>query len=589
MVAALLTVAINLNPLAKFDGYYLTVALTGINNLRVRSLQFYHNLFQLRSVRERPRDRWILLAYAPLSLLYTILVFGHLLLWLLSWMFTHIPALCLTLLGLWLLYFVTPRSLLPSAFASSPMTSTPTQASNSRPNLKVVTPLPSATATLASDQAQSPAPLNTPTTASSPSHRHWITAGIVIVGLCGLGWLPIPNSVTGDASINTRPEARQVVAIPEAATVKAMYVRLNDRVQSGQVIAELSSYNLEQQLLEVERRLTEAYAERETAQQQMNLALSRQVEARIRVQSNLQKVARLQRELRQMDAANYPPQIRQLQQQQSERQREIEGWQAQLDSLNAQLARDEQLVQEGALPASRLDEPKRQQIILNSRIRATEAQIQSLDEQIAAMQKEVQEELQEQRQPEVDLALSALNSAEQEVTSALAVVKKWEQQLPLLREQQQQLLQRQAQLKLHATVAGTVITPDLDLLVNQKLEEGKELLTIADATQPTAVVELSQVDANRVRVGMPVTFRLQYADLQGYSAKVQEIPPILTTEQPQQPQQKATVKVRIVFDDANQSFSFGTKGYAHIQLGQIHLYQKIQQELLKLFPLGRFF
>lgn len=110
MAAALLTVAVNLNPLAKFDGYYLAVALSGINNLRSRSFGFYAHLLRRQPTHERAQDAWVLAVYAPFSLAYTLFVFGHLLLWLGSWCFTHIPTLTLLLLSAWLVYFYVPRA-----------------------------------------------------------------------------------------------------------------------------------------------------------------------------------------------------------------------------------------------------------------------------------------------------------------------------------------------------------------------------------------------------------------------------------------------------------------------------------------------
>jgi hypothetical protein len=78
MVAALLTVAINLNPLNRFDGYYLLVAGTGINNLRERSFGFYANLLRREEIEEAAENRWLLAAYAPLSILYTVWVVSYL-------------------------------------------------------------------------------------------------------------------------------------------------------------------------------------------------------------------------------------------------------------------------------------------------------------------------------------------------------------------------------------------------------------------------------------------------------------------------------------------------------------------------------
>jgi len=108
MVASLFTVAINLNPLAKFDGYYLASAVTGINNLRGRSFMFYGHLLRLQLGPERPRDRWILAAYAPFSFLYILSVFGFLFARVIDWTLSNIPFIALVLLLLWAIYFYMP-------------------------------------------------------------------------------------------------------------------------------------------------------------------------------------------------------------------------------------------------------------------------------------------------------------------------------------------------------------------------------------------------------------------------------------------------------------------------------------------------
>ena len=110
MVAALLTVTLNLNPLTKFDGYYLTLALTGINNLRSRSFALYANLLKRQPIREKNRDRWILAFYAPFSLAYSLTVLSFLLIQVTGWSFTNVPTLIFLLLIGWLIYFYFPSS-----------------------------------------------------------------------------------------------------------------------------------------------------------------------------------------------------------------------------------------------------------------------------------------------------------------------------------------------------------------------------------------------------------------------------------------------------------------------------------------------
>jgi putative peptide zinc metalloprotease protein len=110
LVAALFTVALNLNPMARFDGYYLLSAATGIRNLRPRAFLLYQCLLQRQPSPERGRDRWILAAYGPLSVVYLLLVFGQLFLGLVNVILTHIPYLALVLFVLWLIYYLTPEN-----------------------------------------------------------------------------------------------------------------------------------------------------------------------------------------------------------------------------------------------------------------------------------------------------------------------------------------------------------------------------------------------------------------------------------------------------------------------------------------------
>lgn len=109
MTAAMLTVAWNLNPLAKFDGYHFLEAITGVLDLRGRSRDLYRDIITFHPSAEPRETRWILLAYAPFSLAYTFLVFGFLISKLLGWSMEHIPMLFLTLLIAWLIYFYFPE------------------------------------------------------------------------------------------------------------------------------------------------------------------------------------------------------------------------------------------------------------------------------------------------------------------------------------------------------------------------------------------------------------------------------------------------------------------------------------------------
>jgi len=110
MVGAVFTLAVNLNPLAKFDGYYLAVATSGINNLRSRSFSFYANLLTGQPTRERGKDARILAIYAPFSLLYIWFVFGFLFYRLADWTLLNIPTIAAVLLTIWAIYYFWPAN-----------------------------------------------------------------------------------------------------------------------------------------------------------------------------------------------------------------------------------------------------------------------------------------------------------------------------------------------------------------------------------------------------------------------------------------------------------------------------------------------
>lgn len=597
MAAALFTVALNLNPLSKFDGYYLAVALSGINNLRSRSFGFYANLLQGRASREEPSDQRILAAYAPCSLAYTLLVFGSLLGFVTSWTLTHIPITALTLLALWAIYFYfpadtsssTPKPQRPhptpaSATMLTPNSANPANNSSPSPQLKVVPP--PTTGKNVTPQPTAPhadVPNKTPTSAKSTSK--WLILSGITVGLVGIGFIPIANSVTGKATIEPTPGSRKVVTMTEPAVVEKIYVRPNSKIVAGQRIAQLSSNELDDKLADIDQKFQEASSAQKSASEQQSAASSRLQHVRYLAQTAAHRANELQQDFDQMVKGNPPPHILALERTKEERHKELDGLQKSLNLLETEISRDEKLVQQGVLPSVKLDEPKRARAVLEGEIAAKTQQISTTEAQIDAAKKEMHLDL-NRRKDEAGEKNMAVQSAEQEVKVVAAEVQKWEKQILLLQAEQEKLQDRSNQLTVLATMSGTVITQDIDQWEGQKLPEGKELLQIVDLSQLTAVVEIQQEDAELIKQGMSVRFRPPGIDFRAYDAKVEEILPVAPSEPSQQ---KPIVKVRISFENPDVPLFLGTTGYAHIQPGKIPIYQKIKQEFLKLVPLGGWF
>jgi multidrug efflux pump subunit AcrA (membrane-fusion protein) len=561
MAAALLTVVINLNPLARFDGYYLASALSGINNLRDRSFQFYADLLRRRPLPKEPNTRWILATYAPFSLLYSLLVFGHLLLWLTGWSLTNIPFWTLLLLSIWAIYFYAP--------------SMTTNQPDNRPSLKVVSPNLK-TATVTQKQAE--------ITSWKPN----IILGLSVLSLGVLGLLPVPDKVSGTAVVELMPYQYQSVSVPEQATVEKIHVRNNQAVRRGDKLVTFSQRELTRTLQDVESKLREAQSRRDAALQQKLVADSKLNKATISEQSTRQNVTRLQQKIAQM-ATGDNSLLLQLKTQQDIKRQQIFELKSNLDKAENQIQLGQKAADAQAISSKQWDELIQKRTNIQTQISTATMEIKGIDAQIAQVKERTQEELLNQRLPEANDKMKEVEVASQEVKAAESQVQQLQSLVESWQAQQKQLINQQNKLMVIAERDGIVNATGLETNEHRKVSEGQELLKIVDLKQLTAAVEVSPEEARRVKFELPVTFRPD-ADFHGYSGKVIEIPQMtVVSSASSQAPQPPRVKVRILFDQPAQGLILGATGNAHIQISQIRVYQHLQREFLKLFNPGRFF
>ena len=172
-------------------------------------------------------------------------------------------------------------------------------------------------------------------------------------------------------------------------------------------------------------------------------------------------------------------------------QAEVKSLQADLDINEKDIERSQTLVDAGVYSSKELE-----QAIIKQK--HTKSAIESKLQQIRDFEKQTQERLKRQ-QAEVIQREIAVSTARESVVAA-EVEARDKQQLVTKQEQKLQSLRSQLdKLELKATVAGTVVTPDLDLLQNQAMPLGKELFEIVDLTQLAADVKVSQQDYGLVR------------------------------------------------------------------------------------------
>jgi putative peptide zinc metalloprotease protein len=556
LVAALFTVVLNLNPLNKFDGYYLAVALSGINNLRSRSFGFYSRLLQGRSLSETPHDYWILATYAPFSLAYILLVFGGLLGLVGYWTLSNLPFWALILLTLWAIYYF----FYPDSSASTPMTSPNL---NSRSSLQVVPP-----ATRSVSSPKSPVQESTyqPSITATKSPRRWVVLGVATIGLVLIGFIPTPYEVGGPVELDAREGAREFIRTPVPGIVTKIFVEPGARVNKGDTVAQLSSLELDTEIAEISKELAEARQNLEAARKQQTRAQANLTQTIAQKQVVAQKADRLRDRTAMLAQGTLTPEIQEL---------EVERLQlaGRLEEANVDVEKYQRLYTAGAVAEERLKEVKIErdnfQSQLDAKIAAIAAAKQSLQDSATDMQAEASSQdtaLQAARM--IRLAEDQMAAQQDAVTNLEARVK----QLETLRQN----------LTLKASLTGTVLTSDLDVKKMQELKPGEEfLLQIADLSKLTATVRVREEDLEFFNVGDTVTFRPRQDKLRTYNAQVNAILPKLN---PDESQQKHEAWVRIVVDNSDGKLRPSSTGYAKIWSEWIPLYERLGRELLRLWP-----
>jgi len=574
MVAALFTIALNLNPLAKFDGYYLAVALTGINNLRSRSFQFYGNLLRRNPSPEPRHNRLILATYAPFSLLYILFVFGSLFTLVTNWTLTNIPFWTITLLTLWAIYYYLPQKPAevhtdkknkPKNPSSKPLCEPlrfplRTSAFPKKPQPQPITPMnPSQNLQLAPPTRKPHLPL-----------KRIAILLTIATSLSLISLIPTSFEVGGSVELETRQGARSIVRTPIAGVITKIYVKPGETVQPGQILAQLSSLELDREIATLEQQLVQAHQALDTAQKQRIRAEAQLVEVQAIAEAMMAKTRRESLRAKAVTQGQLTPEIQVLN---TQRQR----LQERIPELQEKLQRYHQLYEQGAISRNRRDD-------VESELHNIESNLVAKTQEIAAA-KQNQTDTARDLQTETASQFAAIDASQMIATAESHMITQ-QQAIATLKNRLSELKTLKQNLTLRSPIAGVILTNDLDLRQNQELKPTEDfLLEIAELSTLTATVDIKEEDLEYVENHKPVTFRPRQAKLRPYTATVQRILPQIQHE-PSQPQPIA--QVEIVVDNSDGKLYPGATGYAKIYSEQIPLYQRLGRELMRLVPLERF-
>ena len=404
----------------------------------------------------------------------------------------------------------------------------------------------------------------------SKSQRKWLMAGAIVLGLVGLGFIPITNYVTGETRITSTLKSRQLVTMPVAGTVR-IPVDANDEVQPGDLVLQIYSDELDNQLAEATITLEQQKAALREAEKQLQLAQNRHREARAAAAISQQRAAQLNADMRGISQGTPPPLIQQLHQ-------ELRGLTTRFAKQKEQLARYQSIVTEGAIALDALTR-------LEIAIAETEMLIHSKREQIAAATKRVTEESAQQNADAFRME-TGINSAAEQISAAQTAVANQKLLVKSQALKWQQLAAQKQRLTVTATTAGIVVTPDLGQLDGRYLPSGAEVMEIADLEQLTAKVQVLQEDASLIQRGDSVSFHARGDDTRPYNAEVKS-KDIAAIVQANETRPRPTLQVNILIDNDEDRLRPGVQGYAHINTGKMRLYQKLRHEFLKLVPISK--
>lgn len=451
------------------------------------------------------------------------------------------------------------------------------------------------------------APTPPPQKAASSPLKKWATIGAVALGIVGVSLIPVPNFVTGDAEITSREDERQAITMPRSGRVE-IKVKTRQPIAVGDIIAEVESDELNNQITQAEQSLEQANVSLNVAQQDLRLAQSR-LQA---TQTNERNVRdRVDRKREDLATIAISPQAQQIQQEMAAMREEIQGVEIEILAIQADILglksqyRDahkkvkeyETPVREGAISPRRLSEAEVDRDMLAAAIQQKEeminlkqsqiAQKQSLiaakSEQINQVSKQIQDTVYSY-QDDLTQAIAQTQTAQKEVEAATVKIQSQQQVIAKLSQDLAKLKQQQKELKITAKTSGVVTTPDLDLKQNKHLNSGEEILDIVKLTDLEAEVKIHPEDRYLVKEGATVSVELQGSN-EPYTATVESIDPMARLSEQNQ---KPMLTVQILIENEAEEFLLQETGYAHIKTENLRIYQKASHEFNKLVNIRKY-
>jgi multidrug resistance efflux pump len=406
------------------------------------------------------------------------------------------------------------------------------------------------------------------------AYTKWLIFASLLLTAGAVSQISVYPEVKAEAWLEPDPKARQVVHMEIPGKITEIRVKPNQSIQKNDKIALVSSEELNEDIQEWNLRLQERVSSLESSKSQISTTEAQLNQARILEETAHFRVEQLQQEIKSIEIGAPAPQIQ-------SRFSQINSLKQNIQSFETSINKYDQLATQGAYPHEKVNEMKRQKLMMEAEIAEIQAQVEATKKQLQDELKAKQDQL-KGKQDELKRLIASRRVTEEQMKANLAIVKS---QMPMIEKLQNEVKtrqNRQSQNKvLRAPMNGTVITPNLYQLVGKTMPKGEQILEIADPTQLVAIIEVRQEDADLVKPGASVTFNPPEPGLPPFTTKIKEISTVMKRDEQQQ---KSVLRVIAVIDSYSETLKPNAKMYAKISSPRsVRLYENVRREFLNLF------
>ena len=327
-------------------------------------------------------------------------------------------------------------------------------------------------------------------------------------------WLPRQHTSAGELPLSGRIEGYETdVGAKVAGRVSSIAVREGDRVNKGQVIAQLDD-------AEVQAQLRGAQAQIENAQEK-----ARQARLQIDVVESQIREAQLNLQQSQGDAQG---QIYQAQANVAAVEAQLAQARAQLNQANADLKlarvnrdRFAQLVKEGAVTRQQFDQAQTTFETALATLHDREAAVQAVRKQVSAAQGGLVQAQTSALNPNIRNA--QLNALQKQLVQARSQLEAAQAEVANAQAARQEIQAQIAYLKIVSPINGVVTARSVE--PGAVVTTGKTLLTLVNLNNVYLRGYIPEGDIGKIRVGQPANVFLDSAPDQALSAHVAAIDP----------------------------------------------------------------